>query len=270
MIQRGIRGLAGAVLLAIPLLVPGSEPSAAECSPPKLVVSTVIGMRYCADPVFNGVIASQVQKIRADVRVQRQAGKLIIYASTPISPRGGGHVAVNLEVAASVKTRLEKEYGGVAWVLDPGRYQLPAVGGAPAGGGEYMVMWTDVLAGEDGAGRDFDMMHFTGPGDMRSFFGCGKEDVGGCIVRALTARAAKDATFRQEVADSPERRQAFIRYYTVRASSAYSTGAHDEWNIAVRVNRKRPLGDQLAMFFDGRPASPAEMETEVGPGYEVR
>jgi hypothetical protein len=62
----------------------------------------------------------------------------------------------------------------------------------------------------------------------------------------------------------------FVRYYTLRASSAYSTGAHDEWNIAVRVNRKRPLGDQLAMFFDGRPASPAEMETEVGPGYEVR
>ncbi len=270
MILRGVRRAAGAALFSIPLLVQGGEPSAAECSPPKLVVTTVLGMRYCAAPAFSAVIAGQVQKIRADVRAQRQAGKLIIYASTPISPRGGGHVAVNLEVAASVKTRLEKEYGGVAWVLDPGRYQLPDVDGASAGGGEYMVMWTDVLAGEDGAGRDFDMVHFTGPGDMRSFFGCGKEDVGGCIARALAARAAKDAKLRREVADNPERRQAFIRYYTLRASSAYSTGAHDEWNIVVRINRKRPLGDQLAMFFDGRPASPAEMETEVGPGYEVR
>jgi hypothetical protein len=49
-------------------------------------------------------------------------------------------------------------------------------------------------------------------------------------------------------------------------------GDHDpgEWNIFVKINRKRPLGEQVAMFFDGRPASPAEMEVEVSPGYEVR
>jgi len=38
----------------------------------------------------------------------------------------------------------------------------------------------------------------------------------------------------------------------------------------VKINRKRPLGEQVAMFFDGRPAAPAEMEVEVSPGYEVR
>ena len=38
----------------------------------------------------------------------------------------------------------------------------------------------------------------------------------------------------------------------------------------MRINRKRGIGDQVAMFFDGRPASPAEMETEITPGYEVR
>ncbi len=31
-----------------------------------------------------------------------------------------------------------------------------------------------------------------------------------------------------------------------------------------------PLGEQVALFFEGRPASPAEMETEVSPGYEAR
>ena len=56
----------------------------------------------------------------------------------------------------------------------------------------------------------------------------------------------------------------------MRASSSYSTGAHDEWNIFVKINRKRALGEQIAMFFDGRPASPAEMETEISPGYEAR
>jgi len=104
-------------------------------------------------------------------------------------------------------------FGAAVWILDPGRYQLPDIAGKPAGGAEYMVMWTAVLAGDDGMGRDFDM---------------------------------------------------------VRASSAYSSGAHDEWNIFVRINRKRPLGDQVAIFFDSRSASPAEMEVDVSPGYELR
>ncbi len=270
MTQREVRRVGYATLVAIALLLGGASAWAAECNPPKAVVTTVVGIKYCMDPAFNAVIAANVQMIRQDIRAQRQAGKLIIYASTPISPRGGGHVGANLEIAASVKVKLEKEYGGGVWVLDPGKYQMPDVAGKSAGGGEYMVMFTDVLAGEDGMGKDFDMAHFTGPGDMRAFFGCGKEDIGGCIARYLQGRAGTDPRFRLEVAENPQRRQAFIRYYTLRASSAYSTGAHDEWNIFVKINRKRPLGEQIAMFFDGRPASPAEMETEVSPGYEFR
>jgi hypothetical protein len=234
--------------------------AAAECKPPLVTTPTVVGLKFCADPRLSTVIAERIRALRTEVRAQRAAGKLIVYASTPISPRGGGDMAVNLDVAASVKARLEKELGPAVWVLDPGKYQLPDVDGRAAGGGDYMVMWTEVLGGEDGAGRDFDMYHFTGPGDMRAFFGCGRDDVSGCVARHPAAQKITD----------PARRQAFIRYYTLRASSAYSTGAHDEWNIAVRINRKRGTGDQVAMFFDGRPASPAEMETEVAPGYEVR
>jgi len=233
---------------------------AAECKPPQVVTPTVVGLNFCADPRWGAAVAERARKIREEVRAQRRAGKLIIYASTPISPRGGGDMAVNINVAAAVKARLEKEYGGAAWVLNPGLHQLPDVDGRAAGGGDYMVMWAEVLGGEDGAGRDFDMVHFTGPGDMRAFFGCGREDVSGCVARHPAAQAITD----------PARRQAFIRYYTLRASTAYSTGSHDEWNIVVRLNRKRGVGDQVAMFFDGRPASPAEMETEIAPGYEVR
>src|SRR5882724_10838615 len=242
---------------------------AADCTAPRIVVDTVVGIRYCADPAFDAVVAAQIQKIRADVRAQRQAGRLIVYASTPISPRGGGHVATNLAVAASVKARLEKEYGAAVWVLDPGGYQMAAVNGREPGGAEYMVMWTAVLAGDDGAGRDFDMAHFTGPGDMRAFFGCGPDDLTGCLARWLDGRAAADAGLRR-VADDAQARRAFLRYYAIRASAAYSAGAHDEWNIVVRINRKRVLGDQIAIFFDGRAVSPAAMETEISPGYEVR
>lgn len=204
----------------------------------------------------------------ADVRAARAAGRLVIYASTPISPRGGGVEKVNIEIAASVKARLEKTYGGGAWVLDPGLYQMANVGDRAPGGGEYMVMFTRVLAGDDGAGRDFDMAHFTGPADMRAFFGCA-DDLTGCLGRWLAARAATDASLRA-VADNPDARRAFLRYYALRASAAYSAGAHDEWNIFVRINRKRTLGDTIAMFFDGRALSPGEMETEISPGYEVR
>ena len=253
------------VVLWLGALVSGAD--AAECAAPKAVVTTAVGMKYCADPSFDTVIASQMHIIRQDIRAQRQAGRLVIYSSTPISPRGGGNMEINLEIAASVKTRLEKEYGAAVWVLDPGRYQLPDVAGKPAGGAEYMVMWTAVLAGDDGMGRDFDMVHFTGPQDMRAYFGCGREDVTGCLERWLTARTAVDHKLRRAVA---ARRQTFIRYYALRASSAYSSGAHDEWNIFVRINRTRPLGDQVAIFFDGRPASPAEMEMDVSPGYELR
>ena len=271
MTRRGMRRAASAALVSMTLFLAAANAGAAsECSPPRRGVTTALGMKYCADPAFDAVIASQVQKIRQDVRAQRQAGKLIVYASTPISPRGGGYEAVNVEIAASVKVKLEKEYGGAVWVLDPGKYQMPDAAGKAAGGGEYMVMFTEVLAGEDGTGRDFDMAHFTGPGDMRTFFGCGREDVGGCIGRYVATRAATDPRFRQEVADNAQRRHAFIRYYTLRASSAYSSGAHDEWNIVVKINRKRRLGEQVAVFFDGRPASPAEMETEVSAGYELR
>jgi hypothetical protein len=265
-----MRWSATVLALALAAGVVPAETSAAECAAPKAVVTTALGMKYCADPIFDLAIATVVQRARQDTRAQRRAGKLIVYASTPISPRGGGHMETNLEIAASVKSKLEKEYGGAVWVLDPGRYQMPDVGGKPAGGADYMVMWTAVLAGDDGMGRDFDMAHFTGPNDMRAFFGCAGGNITGCIDRWLTAREATDDKLRRTIAADPARRQAFLRYYALRASSAYSSGAHDEWNIFVRINRKRPLGEQVAIFFDGRPASPPEMETEVAPGYELR
>jgi hypothetical protein len=257
------------VVVGLALLLAGTPAVAQTCRGSSVVVDTVLGMKYCSDPAFNGLIDTFVQKIRQEVRAARQAGRLIIYSSTPISPRGGGIGKVNIEIAASVKAGLERAYGGGAYILDPGVYQMPNVGTKSPGGGDYMVMFTRALAGDDGLGRDFDMAHFTGPGNMRAFFGCGGDDVVGCLVRWLAARSATDPDTKK-VADDAEARRDFLRYYAMRASAAYSAGAHDEWNIFVRINRRRTLGDQVAMFFDGRPAGPAEMEVEISPGYEVR
>jgi hypothetical protein len=38
----------------------------------------------------------------------------------------------------------------------------------------------------------------------------------------------------------------------------------------VRINRRRPIGERLAVYLDGRPASPAETETDVSPDYAFR
>jgi len=261
-------GILGALVVGV-LLAPSGRAAAQGCPPPRVLVDTVLGMKYCADPAFTGAVDALTLKLRQETRAARQAGRLVIYMSTPISPRGGGVEKVNVEIAAAVKARLERAYGAGVWILDPGANQMPSVGTKSPGGGDYMVMFTRVLAGDDGAGRDFDMVHFTGPEDMRAFFGCGGDDITGCLARWLAGRAATDADLKR-IVDNPDTRRAFLRYYAMRASVAHSAGAHDEWNIFVRINRRRTLGDQISVFFDGRAASPAEMETEISPGYEVR
>jgi|RhiMetdeSRZDD1v2_1073273.scaffolds.fasta_scaffold1351126_2 hypothetical protein len=36
----------------------------AECAPPKTVVTTSVGMKFCTDPAFDGAIASRLPTIR--------------------------------------------------------------------------------------------------------------------------------------------------------------------------------------------------------------
>src|SRR6266852_8819690 len=78
------------IVLAAGLLF-GPVAHVAECSAPRVVVVTATAMKYCIDPAFNSLIQDQVRTIRQDIKAQQSAGKLIVYASTPISPRGGGH-----------------------------------------------------------------------------------------------------------------------------------------------------------------------------------
>jgi hypothetical protein len=128
--RRALLTLVATAGLVAGLTVPAAaqSPPAAPCAAPKTVVTTAVGIRYCVDPAFDQTVAAQVQKIRGDIRAQRQAGKLVIYASTPISPRGGGDEAVNLEVAASVKSR-------------PGTTAPDATSTAHFGPGDMRVLW---------------------------------------------------------------------------------------------------------------------------------
>ena len=255
--------------LAVCLFVASQPEVQAQPLPRVPVRKTVLGTCFAVDPRFEQAIDRNVAKVRRILQQQRQRGRLIAYLSVPISPRGGGYEPTNLAISASVKKRLEREYGEMLYVLDPGTMQLPKVDGFEPGGGEYLYMWTRILAGENGRGELFDMVYFLGPSDVRRFFGRDGLPVIDAVQDYVDRQAKADESFRRAIASNERRRREFVRFYALRASTAYSKGAHDEWNIFVRINRGRGIGSQVAVYFDGRAVSPAEMETMVTRGYEL-
>jgi hypothetical protein len=256
------------VVLAFAISLPFVWSVQAEPTPTPTfkATKTVLGTTYCVYEDFLPTLDAKAAKIRETVRAEHAAGKLVGYISIPLSATGGGNAEVNKAVSAAVKERLEKEYGGKLWMLAPGAEEatIPQVGGKDPRGQEYMYMWTQVLAGEDGLGRDFDLFYFTGTSDFWQKYG-------------VTTAAQAVAKF-EELADGlhltgdPKRK--FVSYYTLRASASASKGAHDEWNILRLVNEARRsntgfgIGVQIASFYDGRPVEIDDLESSVSTGYE--
>ncbi len=240
----------------------------------KQILKTPLGTCYEVDPDFLPVIDTAVQNLRAQIRSQ-SAVKMIVYLSVPLTSRGGGYRPLNVEVSEFLKSRIETKFQNRVWVLAPGKAEseLPPVKGKSPQGGEYMYMWTKVLAGDDGYGRDFNLLFAAGPSEIKSFFGA-SDDVPASLERYTELRAKTDTDFRDHIASVPEARKRFVAYYATKASVAFSDGSHDEWNIFVEINRRRRsnatfgLGEQIPVIFDGRSTSPAEMEMRVSAGYE--
>jgi hypothetical protein len=91
-----------------------------------------------------------------------------------------------------------------------------------------------------------------------------------------------DAWFDKRVASDPDFAKAvqngltkpnFRKYYALRASSAVSRGAHDEWNIFRMINEKRRADSrfgtpsQIPVLFDGQAVAPPQGESSVSEGY---
>lgn len=257
------------ILASLPTIVSG------QSAPAKQVLTTPLGTCYEVDPDFLPAIDNAVQNLRSQMHGQ-SAEKLIVYLSVPLTSRGGGYRPLNVEISDFLKSRIEARFQNRVWVLAPGKAEseLPAVKGKSAQGGEYMYMWTKVLAGDDGYGRDFNLLFAAGPSEIKSFFGAA-DDMPASLERYVELRAKTDTDFRDHIASVPDARKRFLAYYATKASVAFSDGSHDEWNIFVEINRRRRaesrtfgLGEQIPVFFDGRSTSPAEMEMRVSPGYE--
>ncbi|MFK4728006.1 hypothetical protein ABIE89_009106 [Bradyrhizobium niftali] len=229
------------------------------------------GLCYCVQDDLKSVIATRVEEIRARISAQRQQGKAIGYLSIPISTIQGSYLPVNVKIAARTKERVEERFGPRSlWLLNTAakEFSLPEA----AKGEDYMLMWTRVLEGPDGFGRDFDFIYFAGPSDFANYFSFdGRADLEK-LERFYEGLAKTDSKLAEiKKAD-------FRNYYGLRASVAFSFGSHDEWNIARTINAKRTakregedafgIAKQIAVMFNGTSVAPGLFDASTATGNE--
>ncbi|UUU30451.1 hypothetical protein JIX56_11350 [Streptomyces sp. CA-210063] len=180
------------------------------------------------------VFEKHVALIQSDIARAQAEDRVVVYLSCPISSRGGGHFRTNTEIANFVARRLASEWGERFFVVNPAAYQLESKEGtglvtrhivelaretgrplslerlmetARPTGGDYMRMWTRVLAedhyltdppGPPGRpsrqklqlGGLFDAFYFLGPDDVHGFFRADSGG-GGALVAAVEAYFAR-------------------------------------------------------------------------------
>ena len=223
------------------------------------------GVPFSVTPELTNEINELIANASAEIEKQVSVGKFIAYLSIPISSRGGGDFRTNAEMSKHITQNVRATFGEKLWILNPALYSLPE----GATGGDYMAAWADVLSGENGLGDHLDMVYFVGPNDVWSFFGVKEGNRLGRIDEWLTERAAKDPHYKK-IAEDDKLRKAFIRFYGLRGSVVYSKGCHDEWNIITAINTKRPVGNDIVVYFDGVPIEPGDYRDSIAPGYEAR
>ena len=247
---------------------------------------------------WEDIFDNQVKLIREDIARARAEERLVVYLSCPISSRGGGYSGTNVDIAKFAERALLQRWGEGFWILNPAQYQLeskagtgliqrhaqeleidlddlrrksnPDGGSAVPGGGDYMRMWTRVLAMDQpplglephdaklvDTGQHFDAFYFVGPRDVQAFFAEEGSLTAG-IQTYFARQFATNAAFRDYFSvpgicwgpnagtaqpdlrsDWERKRLDFFRYYGLRASGNFSLGSHDEWNIFCLINEKR-------------------------------
>lgn len=258
-----------AAILAIGLVTFSLQPIRAA----KITACTKIAVCYCVRDDLKALIEAKVEHFRGALAAERQAGKAIGYMSVPLSTIGGGFFNVNMDVAANARAHIERRFGAEqVWILNPG---VPEANIPHGSGSDYMLMWTTILEGREGLGEDFDFVYFVGPHDFARYFGLdGSADM--LKIEQYFDKRLKADPALQKAVDKGLTRSAFRNYYTLKASTSFSKGAHDEWNIIRALNERRRahdrfgVGNQLAVFFDGAGLPPFGPEAAVSEGYAGR
>ena len=277
-----MRRLVWSLLVVHAVAMKGEARTSPPGTSPK-VMKTHLGLCFEVNPAYLDEIGKTVSSLRDTIRAQRSKGRIIAYVSVPLTARAGGYRPLNVEISRFLKDRVERRYGEQLWALAPGQVEseMPAKEGeTPPKGGDYMYMWTEALAGDNRRADDFDLLYVAGPTDIQAFLAASSDQaLFASLERFIVARSAGDPTFAQFLQATPTARRDFMTFYGLKASGAFSAGAHDEWNIFVEVNRERrkPAAgsadsrphDQVPMYFDGRSVNASDMEVRVSPGYET-
>jgi hypothetical protein len=215
---------------------------------------------------FKDAVDKEVASLRVLIRKQKADGKAVGYLSVPLSGVGGSYFPLNARIAARTKESVEQRFGNRSvFVLNPGADDISLPKGASQA--DYLFMWTQVLEGETGKGEDFDFIYFVGPSDFGRYFGLDGHDDMSKLESWYDGAVTTDANLKNVD------KRAFRTYYALRASGAYSVGAHDEWNVvraidAARMKSKADYGiqRQLGVLFDGKGIAPGVFETQSTPG----
>jgi hypothetical protein len=175
-----------------------------------------------------------VQFIQQDILRALSGRKLIVYLSCPISSRGGSYFATNVEIANFTVQRLSAEWGSRFWFLNPAQYQMESAQGlglirmhayelglekkttinvdelmkeAPTVGGDYMRMWTRVLAedGDHNLGKRFSAYYFLAPSDVKAFFAqTGAKNVSAGVESYFAGKSEGDLAFHNYFFSPPD------------------------------------------------------------------
>ena len=261
-------------------------PAATVANAQLVTECSTTGFCHCIRQDLKATLDFNVEVLRKMIAGHRAAGKAIGYLSVPISNAGGGYFGVNIDLSKKVKTEIETRLGAQSvWILNPGEpeagvepaaRQLKDLAALKASGSEYMYMWTRVLASPGGLGEDFDIFYFVGPSDFGRQMGLTGNGDMSAIDDYFEKRLATDPGFKAAVDSGQVTKAGFRNYYALRASTAFSLGAHDEWNIARVLNERRRgtvkfgVPGQLSVFFDGRSVPLNSFEAPVAPGYAGR
>lgn len=228
--------------------------------------------------------------IKQEIARRRAEGRRVIYLSCPISAKNGGFSATNVDVALYVARSVEGLFGGGVWVLNPALYQMESRAGTglierharlldlekkhsfatnleelhrtcPLFGGDYLRMWTRVIAEDSGdnLGECIDALYFMGPSDVRGFFSkdgrCVMDGAEDYLARKMMIDPEYQAYF-GDVVHGEIRRKEFIEYYTFRVGAGFSYGSRDEFRIWRTLNvlrvKQKGLGAQIPAFSEGR------------------
>jgi len=241
---------------------------------------TVLDICYCVTPKFEKEITANVKKVREQLKKHREKGEFVAYISIPLTSQGGGDNTLDQEVSESIYNELMKKYGKGFWALAPGVKGGPRLPDA-ATDGDWMYMWTQILAGENGLGEDFDAVFFTGPESFLSHMGASGNNVIEQLRKFAKNRATQLTTthelmfpkFNKKISQQGAMRE-FIDNYAFRSSVAFSEGCHDEWNIFHAINRNRLANKkygiikQLPVFFDGKAVAPSAYATPISAGAQ--